>query len=225
MTESRHTATIAVRALPVVTRPATQDRRRQTDLVPAEKTDLPTKAFPDADAFRAWLHDEHERSEGLWLKIAKKGSGVRSVTYAEAVDVALCYGWIDGQKARHDETWFLQRFTPRRPRSVWSQINCGKATRLIDQGLMQRAGLEQVERAKADGRWDAAYEGSRTMTVPDDFQAALDANPAALAAFASASRANRYAFLYRIHEAKRPQTRAARIEAYVELLARGETLH
>jgi len=200
-------------------------RRRQTDRVPAEKTDLPTRAFRDAEAFRAWLHDEHERSQGLWLKIAKKGSDVRSVSYAEAVDVALCYGWIDGQKARYDETWFLQRFTPRRPRSVWSQINCNKASRLIDQGLMQPAGLEQVERARADGRWGAAYQGSRTMTVPDDLQAALDANPAASAAFAAISRTNRYAFLYRIHEAKRPQTRAARIATYVDMLAKGETLH
>ncbi|MFN8039080.1 MAG: YdeI/OmpD-associated family protein [Acidimicrobiales bacterium] len=193
--------------------------------MPAEKTDLQTRAFRDAEAFRTWLHDEHERSEGLWLKIAKKGSDVRSVTYAEAVDVALSYGWIDGQKARYDETWFLQRFTPRRPRSVWSQINCDKATRLIDEGLMQPAGLDQVERAKADGRWDAAYQGSRTMTVPDDLQAALDANPAASAAFAAISRTNRYAFLYRIHEAKRPQTRAARIATFIDMLAKGETLH
>ena len=168
--------------------------------MPVEKADLLTKAFPSAKAFRAWLHREHDRCDGLWLKIAKKGTGVKTVTYAEALDVALCYGWIDGQKARYDDTWFLQRFTPRRPRSAWSQINCDKVAQLLDQGLMRPAGLEQVERAKADGRWDAAYQGSRTMTVPDDFQAALDANPAASATFAGISRANRYAFLYRIQE-------------------------
>ena len=190
-----------------------------------EKTDLLTKAFPSAETFRAWLHREHDRCDGLWLKVAKKGTGVTSVTYAEAVDVALCYGWIDGQKARYDDTWFLQRFTPRRPRSVWSQINCDKVAQLLDQGLMQPAGLEQVERAQADGRWEAAYQGSRTITIPDDFQAALDANPVASAAFVGISRASRYAFLYRIQEAKRPQTRASRIETYVAMLAAGETLH
>lgn len=190
-----------------------------------EKADLPTRAFPSAKAFRTWLHREHDRSRGLWLKIAKKGTDVKTVTYAEAVDVALCYGWIDGQKARYDDTWFLQRFTPRRPRSVWSQINCDKVAQLLADGLMQPAGLEQVERAKADGRWDAAYHGSRTMTVPDDFQVALDANPAAQAAFAEISRANRYAFLYRIQDAKKRQTRASRIEKYVAMLAAGETLH
>lgn len=196
----------------------------ETGGVPVEKADLATRAFPSAKSFRAWLHREHDRSDGLWVKIAKKGTGVKTVTYAEAVDVALCYGWIDGQKARYDDTWFLQRFTPRRPRSVWSQINCDKVAQLIDQGLMQPAGLEQVERAKVDGRWDAAYQGSRAMTVPDDFQAALDANPAATAAFVGINRANRYAFLYRIQSAKKPETRASRIEKYIAMLAAGETL-
>ena len=189
------------------------------------KRDLPTRAFRSASAFRTWLEREHDRSDGLWLKIAKKGTGVKSVTYAEALDVSLCFGWIDGQKARLDETWFLQRFTPRRARSSWSKINCDKVAQLMEMGLMEPAGLEQVERAKADGRWDAAYQGSRSITVPDDFQAALDANPAARDAFATISRANRYAFLYRIHEAKRPQTRASRIEKFVSMLAVGETLH
>jgi uncharacterized protein YdeI (YjbR/CyaY-like superfamily) len=190
-----------------------------------EKRDLPTRAFRSATEFRAWLHREHDRSDGLWLKIAKKGTGAKSVTYAEALDVALCFGWIDGQKARYDDTWFLQRFTPRRARSPWSQINCDKVAQLLETGLMEPAGLEQVERAKADGRWDAAYRGSRSITVPDDFQAALDANPAARDAFATISRANRYAFLYRIHDAKRPQTRASRIEKFISMLAAGETLH
>jgi uncharacterized protein YdeI (YjbR/CyaY-like superfamily) len=190
-----------------------------------EKRDLPTRAFRSATAFRTWLDREHDRSDGLWLKIAKKGTGMKSVTYAEALDVALCFGWIDGQKARYDDSWFLQRFTPRRARSAWSQINCDKVAQLLETGLMEPAGLEQVERAKADGRWDAAYRGSRSITVPDDFQAALDANPAARDAFATISRANRYAFLYRIHDAKRPQTRVSRIEKFVSMLAAGETLH
>jgi uncharacterized protein YdeI (YjbR/CyaY-like superfamily) len=193
--------------------------------VPVEKTDLPTRAFRSATAFRTWLHREHERSAGLWLKIAKKGSRRTTVTYAEALDVALCHGWIDGQKAAYDETWFLQRFTPRRARSPWSRTNRDKAMRLVDEGLMQPAGLAQIERARADGRWDAAYAGSRTIEVPVDFQAALDAEPAARAAFAAISRTNRYAFLYRINDAKRPQTRAARIEKFVAMLAAGETLH
>ncbi len=189
-----------------------------------EKRDLPTRAFPSATAFRAWLDREHDHADGLWLKIAKKGTGVKSVTYAEALDVALCFGWIDGQKARCDDTWFLQRFTPRRARSSWSQINCDKVAPLLEAGLMEPAGLEQVERAKADGRWDAAYAGSRSITVPGDFQAALDANPAARDAFATISRANRFAFLIRIHDAKRPQTRESRIEKFVSMLAAGETL-
>jgi uncharacterized protein YdeI (YjbR/CyaY-like superfamily) len=190
----------------------------------SQKRDLPTRSFRSAKAFRSWLAREHDRSDGLWLKIAKKGTGVETVTYAGAVDVALCFGWIDGQKARFDDTWFLQRFTPRRARSPWSQTNRHKVARLTEAGLMEPAGLEQVERAKADGRWDAAYGGSRSITVPDDFQAALVANPAARDAFATISRANRYAFLYRIQEAKRPQTRAARIEKFVSMLAAGETL-
>ncbi len=190
-----------------------------------EKRDLPTRAFRSATAFRAWLDREHDRSDGLWLKIAKRGTGVKSVTYAEALDVALCFGWIDGQKARFDDTWFLQRFTPRRARSPWSQINCDKVAQLQEAGLMEPAGLEQVERAKADGRWDGAYRGSRSITLPDDFRAALDANPAARDAFATISRTNRFAFLYRIQDAKRPETRAARIEKFVSMLAAGETLH
>jgi uncharacterized protein YdeI (YjbR/CyaY-like superfamily) len=193
--------------------------------VPVEKTDLPTRAFPSAKAFRTWLHREHERSAGLWLKIAKKGTDQATVTYAEALDLALCYGWIDGQRAAYDQTWFLQRFTPRRPRSPWSRANRDHAMRLVDAGLMQPAGLLQIERARADGRWDAAYAGSSAIEVPADFQAALDAHPAARDAFATLSRTNRFAFLYRINDAKRPQTRAARIEKFVAMLAAGEALH
>lgn len=191
--------------------------------MPVEKTDLPTRAFRSAGAFRTWLHREHARSSGLWLKLAKKGTGRATVTYSEALEVALCYGWIDGQRAAYDETWFLQRFTPRRARSPWSLTNRDTASRLVDAGLMQPAGLAQIEGAKADGRWDAAYAGSRSIEVPADFQAALDADPVARERFASINRTNRFAILYRIHDAKRPETRAARIEKFVAMLAAGET--
>jgi uncharacterized protein YdeI (YjbR/CyaY-like superfamily) len=161
----------------------------------------------------------------VWLMFAKKNSGVTTVTYAEAVEEALCYGWIDGQAAGHDETFYLQRFTPRRRRSKWSQINRNKAERLIAQGRMQPAGLEQIEAAKADGRWDAAYPSPTAATIPDDLQAALDANPKANAFFDTLSSQNRYAILYRVRDAKRPDTRAKRIAEYVAMLAEGRTLH
>jgi uncharacterized protein YdeI (YjbR/CyaY-like superfamily) len=147
------------------------------------------------------------------------------VTVAEAVEVALCFGWIDGQVARHDADWFLQRYTPRRRQSRWSRINRERALALIAAGRMRSAGLAQVEAARADGRWEAAYAGQRTATVPDDLRAALDANPAAAAFFATLRGANRYAILYRVQDAKRPETRARRIDRFVAMLARGETLH
>jgi uncharacterized protein YdeI (YjbR/CyaY-like superfamily) len=190
-----------------------------------EKTDLPTKAFTSTKTFTTWLAKNHTTSNGLWLKIAKKDSGIKSITYLEALDVALCYGWIDGQKASYDGDWFLQRFTPRRAKSKWSEINRVKVTGLIERGLMQPAGQAEIDRAKADGRWDAAYGSQRTMEVPDDFQGALAKSKEALAFFDTITRANRYAFLYRIHEAKKPETRAARIEKFVEMLKNGETIH
>jgi uncharacterized protein YdeI (YjbR/CyaY-like superfamily) len=189
-------------------------------------TDLPVLAFPNQAAFREWLEAEHGRSSGLWLRIARKGAGEASVTYAEALEVALCYGWIDGQKAPGDrDGWWLQRFTPRRARSRWSRVNREKAEALIAAGAMRPAGLAEVEQAKADGRWDAAYAGQRSAAVPDDLRAALDASPAAAEAFAGLDSANRYAILYRVEEAKRAATRAARIERFVAMLERGETLH
>jgi len=185
----------------------------------------PVLAFPSRDAFAAWLADEHATCPGLWLKIAKQGSGVASVTYGEAVEVALCFGWIDGQKRGFDATWFLQRFTPRKRASRWSQINTEHVARLTAAGRMRPAGLAQVEAARADGRWTAAYAGQRSAAVPPDLQAALDANPAAAAFFATLRGANRYAVLYRVQDAKRPETRARRIDRFVAMLARGETLH
>jgi uncharacterized protein YdeI (YjbR/CyaY-like superfamily) len=189
------------------------------------REDLPVLGFEDSAAFQAWLAGQHAVSAGIWLKIPRKGSAVAGVSYPEALEVALCFGWIDGQKARLDDDYWLQRFTPRQPGSRWSKINTGKAAELIEAGRMRPAGLREVERARADGRWDAAYAGQRTMTVPPDLERALAGNDAARAFFATLSGANRYAVLYRIADAKRPATRARRIEKYVAMLAAHETIH
>ena len=172
----------------------------------------------------AWLEEHGESSDGIWLKFAKKGSGIPSVVYADAVEVALCHGWIDGQARRLDEQHYLQRFTPRRPRSKWSRINREKAERLIAESRMRPAGLREIERAREDGRWDDAYDSPTTATVPDDFQQALDADPGAREFFESLGSTKRYSFLYRIADAKRPETRARRIAEYVELLRDRKTL-
>ena len=181
--------------------------------------------FKSARAFEAWLKKHHASSDGLWLKIAKRGADEPSVTYPEAVEIALCWGWIDGQKKGLDEQHFLQRFTPRRARSVWSKINVDKAAALIEAGRMQPPGYAQIEAAKADGRWARAYDGARTSAVPEDLSAALEAEPKAKAFFATLNAANRYAVLWRIQTAVRPETRARRIAQLVEMLARGETIH
>ena len=188
------------------------------------KAEQPVLFFATAADLEAWIEKHGEESDGIWLKFAKKDSGIESVVYAEAVEIALSYGWIDGQAKRHDDHHYLQRFTPRRPRSKWSRINREKAERLIAESRMRPAGLREVERAKEDGRWDEAYDSPSTATVPEDFRAALDAEPAAAEFFASLGSTRRYSFLYRITDAKRPETRAKRIAEYVELLARGETL-
>lgn len=187
--------------------------------------ELPTLHFESAKELERWLAKEHARSPGLWLKIAKKDAGAKSVSYAEAIEVALCYGWIDGQKRPLDASHWLQRFTPRGPRSRWSKINRDKATALIADGRMKAAGLEQIEAAKSDGRWEAAYDGARTAAVPADLQRALDASRRARESFEALDGANRYAILYRVHEAKKPETRAARIAKFVAMLEKGETLH
>ncbi|MFB8757609.1 YdeI/OmpD-associated family protein [Streptomyces nigra] len=187
--------------------------------------ELEIVAFESAEAFQAWLGENHTVSPGIWLKLRKKSPGVVALDYAQALDVALCYGWIDGQKAGLDEQWWLQRFTPRTARSRWSKVNRDKATALIEQGRMQPAGQAEVDRAKADGRWDAAYDSPRTATVPDDLAAALAAEPAAAEFFETLDRQNRYAILYRVQDAKRPETRARRIEKFVAMLAKGEKLH
>lgn len=181
--------------------------------------------FRNAKAFETWLKKHHASSDGLWLQIAKRGADEPSVSYAEAVEIALCWGWIDGQKKGLDEQHFLQRFTPRRARSVWSKVNVEKVDALIAAGRMQAPGLAQVEAAKADGRWARPYDGARTAVVPDDLLAALDAQPQARAFFATINATNRYAVLWRIQTAVKPETRARRIEQLVDMLARGETVH
>jgi uncharacterized protein YdeI (YjbR/CyaY-like superfamily) len=181
--------------------------------------------FPDRGAWERWLEGHHESSDGVWLKIAKKGSGAITVSYPDALEEAIRYGWIDGQKGAHDDSFWLQRFCPRGPRSKWSQVNRRKATELIEQGRMTPAGIAQVNAAKQDGRWEAAYASQSTATVPEDFQDALEANPAAGEFFATLKSSERYSFLYRIHDAKRPDTRAQRISEYVAMLSEGKTIH
>ncbi|MER6677311.1 YdeI/OmpD-associated family protein [Streptomyces sp. NPDC000983] len=187
--------------------------------------DLEIVAFESADAFEAWLGEHHAVSPGIWLKLRKKGPGIVALDYAQALDVALCYGWIDGQKQKFDDQWWLQRFTPRKSRSKWSKINRDKVAALAAQGRMRPPGQAEVDRAKADGRWEAAYDSAKNATVPDDLAEALTANSAAAEFFETLDRQNRYAILYRIQDAKKAETRARRIEKYVEMLAKGEKLH
>jgi uncharacterized protein YdeI (YjbR/CyaY-like superfamily) len=187
--------------------------------------DLEIRLFAGPAELEEWLEANAASSPGLWLKIAKKGAPEPSVIYAEALGLALCFGWIDSQKRGLDESHFLQRFTPRRPRGRWSRINREKVEALEASGAMRPAGAAEVAAAKADGRWEAAYAGARTIEVPADLQAALDADPKAAAAFADLDGANRYAILYRLHDAKRPDTRARRLAKFLTMLERGEKLH
>lgn len=189
------------------------------------KAELPIVHFPSRQEWEAWLEENHAGSAGLWLKLARKSSGVPSVSYAEALEVSLCYGWIDGQKASGDDLFWLQRFTPRRPKSKWSEVNREKANELIALGKMKPAGLKEVEAARKDGRWELAYKSQRNMPVPADLQAKLDQNPEAREFFQRLNSANRYAILYRIHDAKKPETRARRIEKFVAMLEERKTIH
>lgn len=186
-----------------------------------KSTDLPILPSASKKKWSDWLAKQHDRSTGVWLKLGKKDSGITSITYEEALDVALCYGWIDGQKKGFDDQYWLQKFTPRGPKSIWSKINTEKAERLIASGEMKSAGLEAIGAAKNDGRWDAAYASQKNISIPEDFQAALDNNKKAKAFFATLNSVNRYAILFRIHNAKRSQTRARRIQQFVEMLERG----
>jgi len=177
--------------------------------------------FEGPEAFEAWLEVHGGSSDGLWVRMAKKGTGIESLDWTRGVEVALCFGWIDGQSRRIDDVWFVQRFTPRRPRSIWSKVNRGKVETLTAAGRMRPAGLAEVARAKADGRWDAAYDAMAAASVPQDLASALGA--AGLSeAFAGLDSRNRYAILHRVQTARRPETRARRIARYVEMLAAGE---
>lgn len=182
-------------------------------------------AFGDRDTFVKWLAKNYSRQEGIWLKFYKKGSGIPTITYNEALKVALCYGWIDGQGKSLDDKAYLQKFTPRRPRSMWSKRNREYASELIDAGLMREPGLKEIEAAKADGRWDQAYDKPSTMAMPDDFMQALAKDPQAEAFFKTLNKANVYAIAWRLQTARKPETRQKRFDALLAMLARGEKFH
>jgi uncharacterized protein YdeI (YjbR/CyaY-like superfamily) len=184
-----------------------------------------TRLFKDQTAWAAWLDKNHTRSSGVWLRLAKKNSGLTSITYAEALDIALCYGWIDGQKKPESDQAWLQRFCPRSVKSIWSKINRERALALTENGRMMPAGYEAIAQAKSNGRWDSAYDSPSRATVPDDFQAALDASPQANAFFMNLDRANRYAILFRIQTGKKPETRTRNIQKFIGMLERGEKIH
>ncbi len=190
-----------------------------------ERAGLPILAFKDAADWEAWLVAQPRSSKGLWLKLAKAASNIASVSKSEAIDGALCHGWIDGQLDKYDADYWLVRFTPRKPKGKWSAVNRARADELIALGRMAPAGLAEIASARADGRWDAAYAPQSRATVPDDLAIALEASPEALAFFETLGGANRYAILYRIGEAKKPETRISRITKFVEMCARGETVH
>ena len=200
---------------------------RKTAATPAASPvpDIAPLRLATAKAWETWLRKNGKTSDGVWLQIAKAGAAAPTVTYAQAIDAALCHGWIDGQKKTLDDQHWLQRFTPRRARSLWSKINCAKALALIEAGRMQPAGQAQVDAARADGRWEQAYDGARTSTVPADLQAALDASPDAQQFFATLNATNRYAVLWRVQTATKAETRARRIATLVAMLARGEKFH
>jgi uncharacterized protein YdeI (YjbR/CyaY-like superfamily) len=188
-------------------------------------SDYPIILFKTPRDWERWLRQHCEGAPGVWLRLAKKDSGLASVSYAEAVELALCYGWIDGQKRTHDQSSWIQKFTPRGRRSSWSKINREKAEALIRSGRMQPSGLAAVTLARQDGRWDAAYDSPSRAAVPPDFQAALDRHTKAKAFFTTLSGANRYALLYRLQTAKKAETRARRIEQFIDMLERGKTIH
>ena len=210
---------------PATKKAATKMPAAKKPAAKAPAPEAPTLSFATAAAWAEWLAAHHAGSRGVWLKLAKTASGVASVTYAEALEVALVWGWIDGQKQSVDDASWAQKFTPRGAKSLWSQVNRDKALALIASGAMRPPGLAEVERAKADGRWDAAYAPQSRATVPDDLAAALAANPRAADFFATLNAANRYAVLFRVNNAKRPETRAKNVARFVEMLARHEKLY
>ncbi|KAK5659652.1 hypothetical protein OQA88_860 [Cercophora sp. LCS_1] len=233
---SRRSTRAAVKAVetapPAPTAPAAPAKKPAKQSPPAPSASastapsaLPIHLFEDVNAWEAWLEENHtEEITGLFLKISKKSAAVASVTYDEAVDTALCFGWIDGQRKGLDDTHFLQRFTPRRKASIWSKRNVDKVAVLVSSGRMRAAGQAEVDAAKADGRWEKAYGGSSTMVIPEDFQSAVNRNKKAKTFFESLGKTKQYAFVWRIETAKREETRKKRIAEFVQLLAEGETL-
>ncbi|MFN8512243.1 MAG: YdeI/OmpD-associated family protein [Chloroflexia bacterium] len=191
----------------------------------AATKEYPNLPFASASVWEEWLAEHHAAADGVWIMVAKKASGIASVTHDEALDVALCYGWIDGQGKTFDDTYYLQKFTPRRPKSLWSKRNIEKVTALTAAGKMQPAGLAEVEAAKRDGRWDAAYDSPKNMVIPEDFMQALGENEQALAFFNTLNQANKYAIGWRLQTAKKPETRQRRFDALLAMLERGEKLH
>ena len=189
------------------------------------KPDLPILPFASKKKWAEWLAKQHDKSTGLWLKLSKKGSGISSITYDEALEIALCYGWIDGQKGSFDDKYWLQKFTPRGPKSIWSKINVAKAEKLIKNRQMKPAGLKAIETAKKDGRWEKAYDSQKNISVPEDLQVELDNNKKAKAVFATLNGVNRYAILFRIHNAKKAETRAKRIKQFIHMLEKNEKLY
>ena len=187
--------------------------------------ELEIRLFADIDSWTAWLEEHHAQSPGLWLRIAKKAASLDSVSYVGALEVALCFGWIDGQKKTYDGDSWIQKFTPRRRQSLWSKVNREKVIALIEQGAMRPAGMREIERAQQDGRWDAAYDPASQAQVPADFQAALEDCPIAKKFFATLNSRNRYAILFAIQTAKKPETRAKRIQKFIEMLEKGESIY
>lgn len=186
---------------------------------------LPTSPFQTQEDWALWLQNNHHLSSGIWLQLAKKGTAIPSISYDEAVETALCYGWIDGQKKAHNEQYWLQKFTPRSKKSIWSKINQKKVITLIEAGKMKAAGLAEVERAKSDGRWEAAYDSASTSVMPDDFQATLERHPQAKEFFDTLESRNRYAILFRIQTTKNAEARAKKILYFIEMLERNEKMH
>lgn len=186
---------------------------------------IETTFFENQQDWEAWLHEHSSTTGGIWLKLAKKETGIPSITYAEALEGALCYGWIDGQKAALDNQYWLQKFTPRRTKSIWSKVNCDKALQLIAAGRMQPAGQQQVDLAKADGRWEQAYAGQSQISIPEDFQQELDRYPTAWEFFRALDSKNRYAILFRIQTAKKAETRSARIQKFIAMLEKHEKIY
>lgn len=188
-------------------------------------TDYPILSFTSQKEFSQWLEENHATSNGIWLRLFKKGSEVESVTYAEAVEESLCYGWIDSLVNKYDEKSYIQKFTPRRPKSMWSKINIGHIERLTKEGRMKESGLKEVERAKEDGRWQAAYESPKNMQVPEDFITALDKDKKAKEFFESLNRTNTYAIAFQLNTAKKPETRERRFKKLFGMMQRGEKIH